>query len=106
MADLLVERATGQATAAAVPAQIHVVMTDAALFGEGQEPAWLAGHGPSPASAAKAWLANPHAAAFLRLISTRPKKEQLVPMDTQSQVFPPGVRLMVMLGDGACRGRA
>ena len=103
MADLLVERATGQATAAAVPAQIHVVMTDAALFGEGQEPAWLAGHGPIPASAAKAWLANPEVVAFLRRIFTRPKKKQLVAMDTQSQVFPQGLRLMVILRDDTCR---
>ncbi len=33
MADTLVERVTGQATAAAVPVEVHLVMTDTALFG-------------------------------------------------------------------------
>ncbi|MDQ1615309.1 MAG: hypothetical protein QOJ60_1248 [Actinomycetota bacterium] len=33
MADLLVQRVTGQASAAAVPVEVHVVMTDTSLFG-------------------------------------------------------------------------
>lgn len=38
MADLFVERLTGQITAPAVPAEVHVVMTDAALFGDDETP--------------------------------------------------------------------
>lgn len=72
MADLLVERLTGQETAEAVPVEIHLVMTDTALFGgpvEGTRsmtsddaapsidptalPAWLVGSGPLPAAATR-----------------------------------------------------
>jgi hypothetical protein len=35
MADLLVQRVTGQATATRVPVEIHLVMTDCTLFGNG-----------------------------------------------------------------------
>src|SRR5690625_415007 len=66
MADLLVERVTGQLTAAAVPAEVQVIMTDAALFGDATTPAWLTGHGPIPAKVAKHWLADPAMKVFLR----------------------------------------
>lgn len=103
MADLLVERATGQAKAAAVPAQVNVVMSEATLFGEGQDPAWLAGHGPLPAFVAKSWLANADMVAFLRRLFTRPDKKQLIAMDSRSRRFPHGLRLMVSLRDDTCR---
>jgi hypothetical protein len=45
MADLLVERVTGQTTAAAVPAEVQLLMSDAALFNHDETPAWLTGHG-------------------------------------------------------------
>ena len=56
MADTLVERGTGQAVAAAVPVEVHLVMTDQAMFstGEGRdEPAHLDGYGPIPAELAR-----------------------------------------------------
>ena len=49
MADTLVERVTGQATATAVPVEVQLVMTDAALLGEDPTPAHLHGYGPVPA---------------------------------------------------------
>jgi hypothetical protein len=83
MADLLVERLTGQQSAPAVPVEVHVVMTDTGLFGgpvpagasvpadrggrrrsatratdldPTAAPAWLVGSGPIPAAAARALL--------------------------------------------------
>jgi hypothetical protein len=53
MADTLVERITGQATAGAVDAEIGLVMTDAALLRGDDEPAELAGYGPVPAQLAR-----------------------------------------------------
>ncbi len=103
MADEFVARTTGQATAAAVPTQLHLVMTDDALFGKGQEPAWLVGHGPIPAASAKAWLANPDMEAFLRRVFTRPEDNQLVALDSRSRFFPQSLRLMVALRDDTCR---
>jgi hypothetical protein len=58
MADLLVQRVTGQATATGVPVEIHLVMSSCALLGagdgaDGDRPAHLAGHGPIPADLAR-----------------------------------------------------
>ena len=49
MADTLVERVTGQATADEVSAEIGLIMTDSALFGGDDTPAELTGYGPVPA---------------------------------------------------------
>lgn len=103
MADLLVQRLTGQATARAVPAEVHVVMTDEALFGDGDTPAWLIGHGPIPASTALQWIADPEADMFLRRVFTRPEDHQLVGLESRSRSFPPGLRRMVALRDDTCR---
>lgn len=56
LADILVERLTGQADAVAVPIEIQLVMTDATLLGGGDEPAHLPGHGPLPAAVARQLL--------------------------------------------------
>jgi hypothetical protein len=53
MADTLVERLTGQATADAVSAEIGLVMTDAALFAGDDTAADLTGYGPIPADLAR-----------------------------------------------------
>lgn len=103
MADLLVQRLTGQSVAAAVPAEVQVVMTDTALFGTDPTPAWIPGHGPLPAMVAKSWLAHPEAAVFLRRVFTRPEDHQLVGLDSQARGFPAGLRRMVVLRDDVCR---
>lgn len=103
MADLLVERVTGQPTAPAVPAEVQVVMSDTALFGDDHTPAWLSGHGPIPARAAKQWLADPQMQVFLRRVFTRPKDHQLVGLESRARSFPPGLRRMIMLRDDMCR---
>lgn len=102
-ADLLVERVTGQCTAAAVPIELHLVMTDRALFGPGEDPAWLPGHGPMPAEAARRMLADPEGEVFLRRLFTRPEDGQLVGMDSRARVFPPLLRRMIVLRDDVCR---
>lgn len=53
MADTLVERLTGQATADEVSAEIGLVMSDAALLGGDDEAAELDGYGPIPAEFAR-----------------------------------------------------
>lgn len=103
MADLLVERVTGQRTAGAVAAEVQVVMTDAALFAADSSPAWLNGHGPIPAEVARRWLSNPDAKVFLRRVFTRPETNQLVGLESRSRNFPDGLRAMIMLRDQICR---
>ena len=49
MADTLVERVTGRASAADVDVEVQVVITDRALFAGDDTPAHVPGHGPVPA---------------------------------------------------------
>lgn len=102
MADLFAQRVNGHAPQA-VPAQVHVVMTDEALFGEGETPAWITGHGPIPAVLARRWLSNPDATVFLRRLFTRPRDGRLVAMDSQARDFPVNLRQMITLRDDTCR---
>lgn len=103
MADLLVERATGQCTAAAVPADVNLIMTDAALLGDDDTPAWLTGHGPIPAAAARRWMGRSDAEVFMRRVFTRPQTGQLAAMESRGRTFPPALRRMVILRDDTCR---
>lgn len=57
MADLLVQRLTGQARAQDVPVTVDVVISDAALLSAGHEPAVIPGHGPVPAQVAREMVA-------------------------------------------------
>lgn len=56
-ADTLVERATGQARADAVPLRVGLVMTSSSLFEGGREPAVLQGYGTIAAGQARAMVA-------------------------------------------------
>lgn len=127
MADLLVEHLTGQETAEAVPVEIHLVMTDTALFGGPLEgttpmacdgapsidptalPAWLVGSGPLPAAAARD-LIDPardgpggRARVWLRRLYTDPTSGHLVAMDSRRRLFDGHLRRMVVLRDDTCR---
>lgn len=102
-ADLLVERLTGQRSAAAVPVEVHVVMTDGALMGTAPDPAWIPGQGPLPAETARRLMADPDAEVFLRRLFTRPEDGQLVAMDSRHRIFPPLLRRMILLRDDVCR---
>lgn len=103
MADLLVERVTGQQTAVAVPAEVQLVMSDAALLGDDDTPARLIGHGPLPAAMVKKWLAHPETSVFLRRVFTRPRTNQLVNLESRARAFPAGLRRMILLRDDVCR---
>ena len=58
MADLLVERLTGQTHATAVPVCVDVIISDETLLGAGHEPATIPGHGPVPAQIARELIAH------------------------------------------------
>ncbi|MEV4900366.1 DUF222 domain-containing protein [Citricoccus sp. NPDC055426] len=121
MADLLVERLTGQATAEDVPVEVHLVMTDRSLWGgtrpdapgqdpategesEGSEtPAWLVGHGPLPAEVARRVITDSAAEVFIRRLYTEPISGQLVAMDSQRRTFSGALRQLILVRDDTCR---
>jgi HNH endonuclease len=111
MADLLVERLTGQATADAVPVEVSLVMTDAALFGAAQagghdEPAELLGYGPLPAAWARRLVTRlpEQSPAWIRRLYRRPGSGELVAMESRRRAFTAGQRRFVEIRDHAvCR---
>jgi hypothetical protein len=107
MADLLVERVTGQTTATAVPVEIHLVMSDCTLLGSGEDsdrPAHLAGYGPIPADLARrlAVSAAENETAWLRRLYTSSDTGRLIGMDSQRRVFPAGLARFIEIRDQYC----
>ena len=109
MADLLVERVTGQATAAAVPVEVQVVITDRTLltgaFGSGDETtAQVPGYGTVPARWARELVADHDGEAaarvWLRRLYTHPDDGTLVAMDSTRRLFDGGLRRLLVARDG------
>ena len=100
MADVLVERLTGQATADAVPIEVNLVMTDRTLLAGDNEPAHLLGYGTVPAEVARKMIG---ADFWLRRLYTHPNTGQLVAMDSKSRFFPAGLAKLITLRDQHCR---
>lgn len=103
MADLLVERITGQDSASAIPLEVLLVMNDETMFDDGDEPAWLPGFGSIPAGSAKSLISDNDSAEFLRRLYTRPTDGQLVKMDSHSREFTGLLRRMITVRDDVCR---
>ena len=102
MADTLVERLTGQATAQAVPVEIELVMSDETLLG-GDEPAELPGYGPIPAGLARDLALGDVAPRWLRRLYRRPRTGDLAAMDSRGREFTANQRRFLRLRDRTCR---
>jgi hypothetical protein len=108
MADTLVERVTGQASAKAVPVEVQVVITDRALFsatfGTTDETlARVPGYGSVPAAWARGLLGESDARTWLRRLFTAPEDGTLVAMDSTRRVFDGALRRFLIARDGTCR---
>jgi hypothetical protein len=105
MADTLVERVTGQATATAVPVEVQVVMSDQTLLGADDTPAQVPGYGPVPAGLARDLLATADrdAKAWLRRLYTHPKTGALTQIESQRRIFPRGLTRFITSRDQTCR---
>jgi hypothetical protein len=103
MADTLVERVTGQASATGVPVEVQLVMSDAALLGRDASAAHLHGYGPVPAPYARTWLADTDADVWVRRLYTRPDGHALVGMDSTRRTFTGGLRKFLITRDQTCR---
>jgi hypothetical protein len=108
MADELVRRLTGQATASEVSVEVNLIMTDQALFATGEcpeEPATIIGGGVIPAALARRIVADAtgQAQVFLRRLYTNPTTGQLAAMDSHSRCFTANQRRFLLLRDQSCR---
>jgi uncharacterized protein DUF222 len=107
MADILVQRVTGQATATEVPVEIHLIMSEHTLLGEdadSNQPAHLAGYGPIPADLARrlAVSAAETEAAWLRRLYATPDTGRLIAMDSTRRAFPAGLARFIEVRDQFC----
>jgi hypothetical protein len=104
MADLLVERVTGQAPASDVPAEIGLIMTDRALLHGDGEPAVLEGYGPIPSPAARGLVTRcaDDTPVWLRQLYTHPSTSQLVAMQSKRRVFGGSLRRFIRYRDQYC----
>lgn len=106
MADLLVERLTGESHAGDVPVEINLIITDQTLFDpDGTEPAHLDGHGPIPASLARRLVlaAADSTPMWLRRLYLTPGSAQLAAMDSRRRLFSRNQRRYLRLLDQQCR---
>jgi hypothetical protein len=91
MADTLVERLTGQATADAVPLDVHVVVSGDALTGRSDEPALFGGQ-VVDASSARSLVARAHgsgAAVRARRVWTDPTGRDLAKLEHRTRRLSP-----------------
>lgn len=101
VADLFVERLTGQVTATATPVRIDLVVSAETLLG-GDEPAEVAGLGPVPAQVARDLvLASPEQATVVRRLFA--DTDHLVAMESTATRFAGLLRQFVELRDRRCR---
>jgi hypothetical protein len=110
MADLLVQRVTGQAHAGDVPVEINLVMTDQALLGAGpgrDEPADIPGYGPVPAPIARHLATRTGTGGvvprWIRRLYVAPSDGQLVALESRRRLFTPAQRRFLRLRDQSCR---
>ena len=104
MADTLVERLTGQATAADVSAEVQIVMDlDALLDARNHTPAELDGYGPLPADLARDLLASSKGRVWWRRLYAAPFGGPLVGGDPHRRHFDGYLRRLIMWRDRVCR---
>ncbi|WP_211361861.1 HNH endonuclease signature motif containing protein [Pseudonocardia cypriaca] len=105
MADILVQRVTGQATATAVPIEVNLIMGSSTLFGQDDQPAVLTGHGPIPADLARrlAVSAAENESAWVRRLYATPDTGRLIGMESTRRVFPAGLARFIEVRDQFCR---
>ena len=101
MADTLVTRVTGQATADAVPIGLHLVMSDTALLRQDCEPGRIVGHGPVPAALARRLVTTaPAVTSWVKRLYEAPTG--LVATESRSRCFPEGLTELITIRDDTC----
>ena len=117
MADTLVERLTGQQTAAATPVEIGITMTADSLLCDGTDhtPAEIDGHGPIPVDLAldlaaqaadpdpQVTAADQRTAVWVRRLFTDPVDKTVAHVDTKRRRFDGNLARLIKHRDRTCR---
>ena len=106
MADTLLERLTGQATAEDVAVSVDVVVSADVLIGDSRAAAEVPGYGPIPADTARSLIADAldaDALVTLRRLFAAPESGALVAMESRARIFPSGLRRFITRRDISCR---
>jgi hypothetical protein len=85
---------------------LHIVLSDASLFGWGNEPAEVLGYGPIPAELAGRIAAaglDRNATTWFRRFYTAPDTGQLAAMDAKARHFPDTLKEFLLVRDRRCR---
>lgn len=102
MADTLVERITGQASASDVAVEVQLMMTDSTLLIDDHTPARVVGYGPIHAALARE-IVRAAPRAWLRRLYTHAGSKDLVAMDSRRRPFDGELREFLVLRDQVCR---
>jgi hypothetical protein len=107
MADTLVERLTGQATAEDTGLEVGIVMPVGALIdSDDATPAEIPGHGPIPAGLAREIIENAQARTWWRRLFTRPTRtggQIIVDLDQRRRRFTGWLAELIRWRDVSCR---
>ncbi|MEH3157008.1 MAG: HNH endonuclease [Gordonia paraffinivorans] len=106
MADTLLERLTGKATADDVAVSVDVVVPADVLVGGADGAAEVTGYGPIPAETARGMIADAldaDALVELRRLFAEPESGALVAMESKARIFPSGLRRFITRRDVSCR---
>ncbi len=104
MADLFVERLTGQASAGAVPVEIGVVVGADTLIGESDQPGWFTDGTPCTADTARDLATQTDAPVWLRRWFTDPATGVTTSVDRARKRFFGGAELrFILIRDRHCR---
>lgn len=107
LADTLVERLTGQATAPEVPVEVQItVPVETLAVPTGAKPADLTGYGPLPADLIRDLLSAGTARRWWRRIFTAPAggaRRTVVSGDPRRRRFPRGLASLIVARDRSCR---
>jgi hypothetical protein len=101
MADTLVERVTGRATATGTPVEVDLITSDKTLFTGAAEPAHLVGYGTIPAEIARG-LVRDADRAWIRRLYADPDRGALVSMDSRRRRFTGQRRHQLILINDIC----
>ncbi len=106
MADTFADRLTGRTTADGPAVEVQVVMTDRALLGGDDTPAYVPGYGAATAGWARDLVraaSDDDASVWVRRLFTHPADGTLVAMDSRRRGFDGGLRRFLLARDVTCR---